>query len=592
MQNLDFRLVNEDLEGPLWLRLTEENPESTLTLLSAAGTPVYSATLASGELGEERDWVITDTLTLHLGETSFFGSGQTIVISPVVTFGPAAVGTYDMRFSVDDDEEESEVQDADVFGRFTVLPEGCETALTEVTVSGPSTARTNRSYTFDATLAPLDASRPISYTWFPEPESGQGTPSATYNWPTAGEQFVGAIAENCAGFDADTRPVRVYTTDTPDLSLRKTAPPVALSGQEITYRLTISNSGALTATNAVVQDVLPVNTAYVSGGTLVGDTVEWAIPELAGYGGVSEKTLVVLANADPGTTITNDTYSAWADGGYNVNGTLTGTTRIVDEIVQLTPLLTDTLAFSGPEGTTVITLPAGSFFEPTTLAYEELDATANAASVRASATRRSFRLSAFQTSQLSSDVKTGESFSVTLSFSLASNGVSNSDGSEEKLQLYRWDSGRWSAEGITCLNEPEEDRVSCNVAPQALGKFALMEATNRVYLPLVLDRHQQAQGSARITDIARAGNDYQVFFETVGYTPKLPGKHVHFFFDTVPPDQAGVPGSGPWYAYGGPSPFTGYGITDRPPGATQICILVANPDHSVIQNTGNCYYLP
>jgi len=72
----------------------------------------------------------------------------------------------------------------------------------------------------------------------------------------------------------------------------------------------------------------------------------------------------------------------------------------------------------------------------------------------------------------------------------------------------------------------------------------------------------------------------------------MPGVHVHFFFDTVPPSQAGVPGSGPWRAYGGPSPYDGYLLTDRPPAAQKICILVANPNHSVRQNTGNCYDLP
>jgi len=82
--------------------------------------------------------------------------------------------------------------------------------------------------------------------------------------------------------------------------------------------------------------------------------------------------------------------------------------------------------------------------------------------------------------------------------------------------------------------------------------------------------------------------DYQVF----GFTQALPGRHVHFFFDTVPPTQAGMPGKGPWYVYGGPIPFKGYKVTDRPPGATQMCILYANPDHSVVQNTGNCWDLP
>jgi hypothetical protein len=60
----------------------------------------------------------------------------------------------------------------------------------------------------------------------------------------------------------------------------------------------------------------------------------------------------------------------------------------------------------------------------------------------------------------------------------------------------------------------------------------------------------------------------------------------------VPPDQAGMPGSGPWYVYGGGSPFMGYGTANRPPVATQLCALVANPDHSIVLNTGNCYNLP
>jgi hypothetical protein len=72
----------------------------------------------------------------------------------------------------------------------------------------------------------------------------------------------------------------------------------------------------------------------------------------------------------------------------------------------------------------------------------------------------------------------------------------------------------------------------------------------------------------------------------------MPGQHVHFFFDTVPPEEAGVPSAGLWFVYAGPSPFTGYGTADRPQGANQMCILVANQDHSVIQGTGNCYNLP
>jgi serine/threonine-protein kinase len=97
----------------------------------------------------------------------------------------------------------------------------------------------------------------------------------------------------------------------------------------------------------------------------------------------------------------------------------------------------------------------------------------------------------------------------------------------------------------------------------------------------------------RINNIT-INNSYQyvVEYETFGYTEALPGMHVHFFFDTVPPDQAGVPGSGPWILYGGPRPFTGYETGDKPASAIQMCALVANADHSVIQESGNCFDLP
>jgi subtilisin len=595
MQNLDFRLVDSNLSGPLWLRLTEDNPTSTLSLLNSGERAVYSGTLASGQFGADEDWVFTDTVTLHLGETKFFGSGQTIVITPVVTFGPAAVGTYDMRFSVDDDQEESEVQDADVFGLFTVLPEGCESALEDVTISGPTTARANRAYTFDASVTPLDASRPITYTWLPEPDSGQGTSSATYLWPTAGEQFITVIAENCASFDADTRSVRVSTTDTPDLAISVTGPPVALPGQEITYRLTYSNSGVLTATNVLITNTLPAGATYVSGGTRVGDTIQWSPPDLAGYGTTEERTLTVTADE----TIVNAEYGMRADGGASATGNVSATTRIVDAYVRLTPLVTGTMAYTGPDASTVLTIPAGSVFEDTTVAYEELDEVTHplsSASVEGASSEgvqvlrsrlRSFRLSSFRAGRPAPDLSMGESFSITLS--LSSSTVAASETSS--LVLLRWDGSRWSAEGITCADEPAGVQVTCSVAPMPLGEYVLTTSENKLYLPMLLNTYRSG-AYAQIYDIARAGSTYQVYFRTYGFTPQLPGVHVHFFFNTVPPDQAGVPGSGPWYVYGGSSPFTGYGTADRPYSATQMCVLVANPDHSVMQGTGNCYNLP
>ena len=97
---------------------------------------------------------------------------------------------------------------------------------------------------------------------------------------------------------------------------------------------------------------------------------------------------------------------------------------------------------------------------------------------------------------------------------------------------------------------------------------------------------------ARITGIAITDGRYVVDYQTFGYTPALPGTHMHFFFNTVSVADAGVPGAGPWFLYAGPAPFTGYKVSDKPADASQMCILVANPDHSIIPDTGNCMVLP
>ena len=104
-----------------------------------------------------------------------------------------------------------------------------------------------------------------------------------------------------------------------------------------------------------------------------------------------------------------------------------------------------------------------------------------------------------------------------------------------------------------------------------------------------------------ITGINIGGNNrYVVDFRTSGYEPRLGGsyRHIHFFWDTVSPQQAGMSGSGPWQIYPteagvvGESPFRLFRVSDRPVKAVQICALVANADHTVQPGTGNCIDVP
>lgn len=97
-----------------------------------------------------------------------------------------------------------------------------------------------------------------------------------------------------------------------------------------------------------------------------------------------------------------------------------------------------------------------------------------------------------------------------------------------------------------------------------------------------------------ITGIRLENNIYVVDYE-VHNEPPDSQLHVHMFFNTVPPDQAGAPGAGPWkltYRSYGNSPFVQYGVSNRPSGATQMCALIANANHSVQLNSGNCVDLP
>jgi len=98
-----------------------------------------------------------------------------------------------------------------------------------------------------------------------------------------------------------------------------------------------------------------------------------------------------------------------------------------------------------------------------------------------------------------------------------------------------------------------------------------------------------------LTDIHLENNTYKVDFEMHNIPPDQPNMHVHMFFNSVPPDQTGSPGSGPWKLIGGPygdSPFTLYGPANKSTDATQMCGLIANPNHMVVRNSGNCLDLP
>jgi uncharacterized repeat protein (TIGR01451 family) len=576
MQYMDMRLRNEAGETAAWVRVVEQpGTGSFYRLLNASGEMVDE-----GLPGEGRTLVLTDTVSLQLADSAFAGSGLTAVMTPSLTFGPAAVGVYNVEFRVDSnsgEDDEANVQDTDVLGVFTILPAGCNVAIADVSLSGDSVGLINTPYVFSTAVSPPTASTPISYSWAPEPASGQGFANGVYSFDRAGEYIISVGAENCGAFAAAIHTIQISSGPNPDLALTKAGPATAAAGQPITYTLTVTNSGASTATNLLVKDILPAGATYVSGGTLVGNEVRWSISELAGFGGVAEVAFVVTAATD----LTNSSYSVTADGGYSASGSPSVATQKVDAQVVLTAVTTHTLAYGG----TSALIPGGSVFAETTLTYKQLSAPGYPLAGYAG---RAFNLVAYQANTLLSDFQLSETVEMIITYSPADVAGLNLN----LLALLYWQDGRWSSSGVSCQTNTAANQVSCQIANPPLTQYALAEAVQYVYLPLTTNNFPPTTEHVQITGLLVAGSQYQVSFQTYHFQPHVEHTHIHFFFNTVPPEQAGVPGSGPWYVYGGSSPFTGYGPADRPAGATQLCALVANHDHSIRLNSGNCYNLP
>lgn len=96
----------------------------------------------------------------------------------------------------------------------------------------------------------------------------------------------------------------------------------------------------------------------------------------------------------------------------------------------------------------------------------------------------------------------------------------------------------------------------------------------------------------QIISVAIEGDHYRVEYETVGFIESPAGRHIHFYYDNINPQDAGFPGPGPWFMHAGPRPFRDARVADRPPQARRICALAAEPDHRTLPDSGNCIALP
>lgn len=169
----------------------------------------------------------------------------------------------------------------------------------------------------------------------------------------------------------DCLPVTVYyqVPGSPSLNVAKTAgPDPVVTGNNLTYTITYSNTGSAPATSVLVTDTTPANTTFVSASPApltapavgAAGTVTWAVGDLA-VGASGSVTLVV--NVDPaltvGTALNNIEYSIACDQNPSTPGVPVQTATIGSSALSLaasespdpvTPgsLLTYTLTVSNP----------------------------------------------------------------------------------------------------------------------------------------------------------------------------------------------------------------------------------------------------
>ncbi|MCC6167293.1 MAG: DUF11 domain-containing protein [Caldilineaceae bacterium] len=349
---------------------------------------------------------------------------------------------------------------------------GCPNPVAAVALSGPSASQRGIVQVFTAQAAPWGATPPITYTWSPPPETGQGTDTATYRWAAVGRYTVSVRAENCGGSATDSRTVQVYTTPAPDLAIGKTAPPVATAGERITYTLTVTNYGAAPAAGLLITDTLPAGAAYLEGGQLTGDPltgdqVRWSVPSLPGAGSSVQVTYTVSA----GTTLVNDDYAA-AGGEIRARGAISVETLLVDDYVQIDRYIGGTLSSGASDSRIEITLGAASTEAPLTVALLRLAQPTHALPDTMVFASRAFRLAAIPARAGPLDGVTV----VEMAYSSAK--------TESNLKLAYWDGRRWRTQGITCFRFPTAAAVTCTVALPALSEYVLFEPNgSRAYLP-------------------------------------------------------------------------------------------------------------
>ena len=139
----------------------------------------------------------------------------------------------------------------------------CPFPLTGAAVDGPTSGYTDTLYAFTGVISPIDSTQPVTYTWSPAPDNGQGDGVASYRWNAPGSYIITLAAKNCGGLVSATHTIAISapgSCDDPLMGASLAGPGVGQIGATLTF----------TASPQPANATLPVAYTWSSDGLLGG----------------------------------------------------------------------------------------------------------------------------------------------------------------------------------------------------------------------------------------------------------------------------------------------------------------------------------
>ncbi len=275
------------------------------------------------------------------------GSGANLTYQPATNY----TGPDSFTFTVNDGSLTSAVATVSI----NVTP------VNDAPVAFSQSLTNGNSFPLPITLTGADVDGPVTnFTVLTLPGGGPLTGTAPTLTFTPTNQFAGVVTFTFTVHDGAltsavatvTITITNSTPATADIAVTKTGPVAGLAGADLTYAITITNFGANTATNVIVQDQLPVGFTFVSAtpaaASVVNNLVSWSPFNLAS-GRASNFT--VTARAAQGGAYTN-VASGTSDTPDPLPGNNTATNGGGRVTTTITPQADVAVSKSGPAGVT------------------------------------------------------------------------------------------------------------------------------------------------------------------------------------------------------------------------------------------------